>query len=88
MLRKESEQQKKKKLVDKYGLIMSEETERRLNDMCNLSDVVLEKGEERLNNLYLKLIENNRLDDLKRAAIDVKYRAILYTEFHLDGKNI
>ena len=46
LLKKEPVSEKKKKLSDEYGIIMSEETERRLNTMCNLSEVVLEKGIE------------------------------------------
>ena len=43
LLKKEPVSEKKKKLSDEYGIIMSEETERRLNTMSNLSEVVLEK---------------------------------------------
>ena len=35
---------KKKKLSGEYGIEVSRDTERRLNDMCNLSDVILENG--------------------------------------------
>ena len=46
LLKKESVSEKKKKLCEEYGITMSEETERRLNTMCNLSEVVLERGIE------------------------------------------
>ena len=46
LLKKEPVSEKKKKLSDEYGIIMSEETERRLNTMCNLSEVILEQGIE------------------------------------------
>lgn len=45
-VQQESVSEKKKKLCEEYGIIMSEETERRLNTMCNLSEVVLERGIE------------------------------------------
>lgn len=44
LLRKEAADKKKKKLEEEYGLVMSEETERRVNVMCNLSEVMIEKG--------------------------------------------
>ena len=47
LLKKESADDKKKILSDEYGIIMNEETEGRLNTMCNLSEVVLERGIER-----------------------------------------
>ena len=46
LLKKESADDKKKILSDEYGIIMNEETEGRLNTMCNLSEVVLERGIE------------------------------------------
>jgi hypothetical protein len=46
LLKKESAEIKKKRLSEEYGLKMSIETERRLSNMCNLSEVMLEKGIE------------------------------------------
>ena len=37
---------KKKKLEEKFDIVMDVETERRINTMCNLSEVVLERGME------------------------------------------
>ena len=47
LLRKDSPDSKKKKLKDDYGLKMTDVTERRLSEMCNLSEVLIEKGIER-----------------------------------------
>ena len=47
LLRKEELQNKKKKLEEKYGFVISVKTEGRLNEMCNLSEVILEKGLEK-----------------------------------------
>ena len=47
LLRKEAAPEKKKKLSEEYGIVMSKETDRRVNTMCNLSEVVLERGIER-----------------------------------------
>lgn len=43
LLKKESAEVKKKRLSEEYGLKMSIETERRLSNMCNLSEVIEEK---------------------------------------------
>ena len=43
LLKKDSVDVKKQKLVEQYGLIMNDETGRRLDVMCNLSEVVMEK---------------------------------------------
>lgn len=91
LLKKDSADVKKQKLVEQYGLIMNDETGRRLDVMCNLSEVVMEKGiekgiekgETRLNNLYRLLMEQNRIDDLQRAIEDEEYRLALFEEFNL-----
>ena len=87
LLKKDSVDVKKQKLVEQYGLIMNDETGRRLDVMCNLSEVVMEKGiekgETRLNNLYRLLVEQNRIDDLQKAIEDEEYRLALYAEFNL-----
>jgi hypothetical protein len=46
LLRKESAEVKKKRLADDYGLVMNIDTVRRIDEMCNLSQVVLEQGYE------------------------------------------
>ena len=43
-----------------------------------------EEGEEKLNQLYLLLIKQNRMDDLQKAAEDKAYRQKLYREFGLE----
>ena len=44
LLKRDSAEAKKKKLKEQYDIIMDVETERRVNTMCNLSEVVLERG--------------------------------------------
>ena len=46
-MKKEAVADKKKILSEEYGILMRDDTERRLNTMCNLSEVVLEKGIEK-----------------------------------------
>ena len=47
LLRKESAEIKKKNLSENYGIKMSSATERKVNEMCNLSEVLVEKGIEK-----------------------------------------
>ncbi|MDY3239227.1 MAG: hypothetical protein SOW80_03790, partial [Anaerovoracaceae bacterium] len=46
-----------------------------------------EEGEEKLNQLYLLLIQQNRMDDLQKAAEDKTFRQKLYREFGLEQHN-
>ena len=43
-----------------------------------------EEGEEKLSQLNLLLIKQNRMDDLQKAAEDKAYRQKLYREFGLE----
>lgn len=47
LLRKEDVSAKKRKLQDEYGFIMSEQIEGSVNTMCNLSEVMIERGIKR-----------------------------------------
>ena len=47
LLKKEESENKKQKLQNEYGVEMSIELTRKVEHMCNLSQVVLEHGEER-----------------------------------------
>ena len=47
LLKKEEAESKKQKLQNEYGVEMSIELTRKVEHMCNLSQVVLEHGEER-----------------------------------------
>ncbi|MDY3796293.1 MAG: hypothetical protein SOZ81_06325 [Agathobacter sp.] len=57
LIKRDSAEAKKKKLEEKYDIVMDVETERRVNTMCNLSEVVLERGmEKKLIDLVCKKI--------------------------------
>ena len=47
LLKKESAEIKKKRLSENFGLVMDAETERRMDIMCNLSEVMIEQGIEK-----------------------------------------
>lgn len=83
LLRKEDIQKKKDTLTAKFGMIMTEETERRVRQMCNWSDAIEERGirkgreegreEELLHNIKnlmetLKLSATQAMDALKIDA--------------------
>lgn len=89
-----STQHKKAVLEQKYHLKMEEEIGEELIQMCNLADLVEQRGVEKgktegessilaLNNY---LLSQNRIDDLKRASEDKKYREQLINEILLDKK--
>ena len=46
LLKKDDAENKKKRLEEDYGIAMNVETERKVNSMCNLSEVMLERGIE------------------------------------------
>lgn len=56
LLSKEDADVKKRKLVENYGFIMNEQTGGKIKSMCNLSEVLIEKGLQR--GEAKKLIEN------------------------------
>lgn len=43
----------------------------------------IEQGENRLSKLDKKLLEQNRLDDLRRSLDDIEYRKKLYEEYRI-----
>ena len=47
LLRNEDKETKKKKLAEKHNLVMTEEFERRIEEVCNVSDVIVENAMER-----------------------------------------
>ena len=89
LLKKEEAENKEQKLQNEYGVEMSIELTRKVEHMCNLSQVVLEHGEERgkiegenrLGNLISKLMTAGRNDDALKAASDEEARKKFYKEF-------
>ena len=85
LLKKEESESKKQKLQNEYGVEMSIELTRKVEHMCNLSQVVLEhgetRGENKLGNLISKLMTAGRNDDALKAASDEEARKKFYKEF-------
>lgn len=84
-----------------YDISMTDQFEREVFEMCNLSEGILERGIEQgmqqgieqgmqrgldlMNALYGKLIEDNRIEDIKRATQDVEYQRQLMQEYGIDS---
>jgi len=50
-------------------------------------EVGLEQGQKQILLLTQMLLNENRLEDLKKASSDAQFRKILLNEFHLDNRN-
>lgn len=79
--------EKNKILADDYNIHMSKEMEREVSEMCNLADVIeekgIEKGADRLAELINILLEDGRIDDVAKVSADKKFRETLYKEFEI-----
>lgn len=82
-----SPEEKKKKLNDDFNIAMTTEFEREVQNMCNLSEALvdqgIQQGEDSFAQLIQKLFMLGRTDDIKRAAEDKEYRHILMEEFSI-----
>lgn len=85
LLRNEESSKKKKKLTEKYGMQMTAEFERRLNQMCNLSDLVVEEAMERGMNIGIERgIEAFILDNLEENIPKTRIVEKLQKRFQLE----
>lgn len=85
LLRNEESSKKKKKLTEKYGMQMTAELERRLNRMCNLSDLVVEEAMERGMNIGIERgIEAFILDNLEENIPKTRIVEKLQKRFQLE----
>lgn len=86
LLSSKNKELKKQIMMDEYGMVMTAKLERGV-DMCNLSDVIeekgIEKGEALLGTLITKLFEAGRTSDAELAAKDEEARKKFYKEFGL-----
>ena len=90
-------EEKKHILEDEFHIMMTEQLESEVREMCNLSVGVMEKGmkrgiaqgmeqgiergEARFAELTKKLMEQNRTEDIIRATSDPQFKITLYQEF-------
>jgi hypothetical protein len=86
-----SSEEKKNILQNDFNIAMTEEIEKEVNGMCNLSDGLVEsgrqegiqQGEDNLAKLFEKLFELGRTDDAKRVSKDKEYRKLLMKELKI-----
>ncbi len=80
LLRKDLPDIKKRKLSEKYGLVMNMDTERRINTMCNLSEALIEKSieqgieqgkEEKTIELIKTFLLNGGNEDMAKKMLNV-----------------
>ena len=93
LLRREETEIKKKRLTDEFNLEMNVVTGRKVDVMCNLSEVLIEQGEEKgkeigkeigeadVKGFYTWLYQNGRSEDAQRAALDQKVYGALFKEY-------
>lgn len=82
---------KKEILAREYDIVMSDEMERRAEDMCNLSEAIEARGEargraqgeKRVLALCIKMQEDNRLEEYLKAVKDEEHLCRLYEEYGL-----
>ena len=82
-------EEKKQILEDEFHIMMTEQLESEVREMCNLSVGVMEqgmkrgieRGEARFAELTKKLMEQNRTEDIIRATSDPQFKITLYQEF-------
>ena len=79
-------------LEEEYDIIMDKDMEGRLRQMCNLSDLIeergierglaqgMERGESRMSRLMAVLADAGRLEDIRRACADRAFRERLYRD--------
>lgn len=89
-------EEKKRILELEYGIPMTKELEKEVNDMCNFSDAVerrglqrgiqqgIQQGIDKVNVLNARLVDDERIDDLRRAIKDDGFRQKLFEEYGLD----
>ena len=85
LLKKEKLEDKKRKLAGEYGLKMNDDTERRLNTMCNISELVLEEGlQQGTMKTLIDLVKDDLLDieiAAERANLTVEeFKALMEKE--------
>ena len=93
MFSSDTDKQEKKTILEtEFNIPMTQQMENEVNIMCNLSDGVerrgfqrgirqgIQQGKNSINTLNMILLNANRMDDLKRAAMDEEYQIQLMKE--------
>jgi hypothetical protein len=77
-------------MEDEFNIPMEENLKEDLNDMCNLSQGIVERTTktvtDKLNELNEKLLDDNRMDELARSFKDKELQDKLLVEYGLNDK--
>lgn len=95
---------KKTALSEEFNIPMTIEIERMVADMCNLSDLIVEKSWQKgieqgieqghgqgikiMGQLSIKLAKDGRIDDISLAMSDKSYMQMLLKEYGIDGYDV
>ena len=95
---------KKTALSEEFNIPMTIEMERMVADMCNLSDLIVEKSWQKgieqgieqghgqgikiMGQLSIKLAEDGRINDISLAMSDKSYMQMLLKEYGIDGYDV
>ncbi|MCI8748781.1 MAG: hypothetical protein HFH67_13100 [Lachnospiraceae bacterium] len=95
---------KKTALSEEFNIPMTIEMERMVADMCNLSDLIVEKSWQKgieqgieqghgqgikiMGQLSIKLAKDGRIDDISLAMSDKSYMQMLLKEYGIDGYDV
>lgn len=95
---------KKTALSEEFNIPMTIEMERMVADMCNLSDLIVEKSWQKgieqgieqghgqgikiMGQLSIKLAKDGRIDDISIAMSDKSYMQMLLKEYGIDGYDV
>ncbi len=95
---------KKTTLSEEFNIPMTIEMERMVADMCNLSDLIVEKSWQKgieqgieqghgqgikiMGQLSIKLAKDGRIDDISLAMSDKSYMQMLLKEYGIDGYDV
>jgi hypothetical protein len=82
--------EKLKVMKDEFNIPMEEDLKEDLNDMCNLSQGIVERTTrnvtDKINELNERLSEDNRMDELVRSFKDKKLQDKLLVEYGLNDR--
>jgi hypothetical protein len=82
--------EKLKVMEDEFNIPMGEDLKEDLNDMCNLSQGIVERTTrnvtDKINELNERLSEDNRMDELVRSFKDKKLQDKLLVEYGLNDR--
>jgi hypothetical protein len=82
--------EKLKVMEDEFNIPREENLKEDLNDMCNLSQGIVERTTktvtDKLNELNEKLLDDNRMDELARSFKDKELQDKLLVEYGLNDK--